>query len=117
MNEELTEKFISYCVEKVTKGVRRQIKGYVKDIQNDIGWSAKRIESLVSDFNSLLERTKYIRKDFEAIDLMLKESSEHKKLLMEMKILHNELRDKFMDFELLIIEMKQEKKIRGMSNE
>lgn len=112
-----SEKLIAYCVNKVTKGVRKQIKGYVKNIQNDISSSIKRIEYLVADFNGLLERTKYIRKDFEAVDMMLKESCDHKKMLLEMKILHNELRNKFIDFELLIIEMKQQNKIREMKHE
>ncbi len=107
---------INYFVEKITKGVRKQIKGYVVSIQNEIGWSVRRIESLVSDFNSLIDRTKYIRKDFEAIDLMLRESAFQKKLLLEMKNLHNELRDKFMDFQLLEIELKQKLEISKSKN-
>ena len=102
---------IASLVEKITKGVKKQIKGYVKSIQEEIGYSVLRIESLTQDFNSLIDRTKYIRKYFESIDLMLSESADHKKMLVEMKNLHNEMRDKFMDFQLLEIEMKQKLKM------
>lgn len=98
---------ISYFVEKITKGVKKQIKGYVKNIQDEIAWSVRRVEHSVSDFNSLMERTKHIRKDFEAIDFMLKESADNKRLFLEMKILYQEMRNELIDLRLLETEIKQ----------
>ena len=95
---------ISYFVEKITKGVKKQIKGY---IQNEIAWSARRVENSVSDFNVLVQKTTHIRKDFEAIDFMLKESADNKKLFLEMKILYQEMRNELIDIRLLETEIKQ----------
>lgn len=98
---------ISYFVEKITKGVKKQIKGYVKNIQDEIAWSARRVEHSVSDFNVLVQKTTHIRKDFEAIDFMIKESADNKRLFLEMKILYQDMRNELIDLRLLETEIKQ----------
>jgi len=40
MNDSVTDtKIIPYLVEKITKGVRKQLRGYTKQIKDEIKWS------------------------------------------------------------------------------
>jgi hypothetical protein len=105
---------IAHLVEKTMKGVRKQMRGYVREIKEEIEWSKVRITSSIKDFEELLKISKDIRKDWAAVESMLREHEQHKKLMFEMRELHEELRNELMDMKLLNIEMKQHLKGRSL---
>jgi len=107
-------KLIPFLVEKITKGIKKQMRGYVREIKEEIEWSKVRITSSIKDFEELLKISKDIRKDWAAVESMLREHEQHKKLMFEMRELHEELRNELMDMKLLNIEMKQHLKGRAL---
>ena len=113
------DKFIAYLVEKVTKGVRKQIKGYVQHIQEEINYSKQRIDYSLKDFENVYNRSKAIRADFEAFELLLDEGLKQKKLWIEIKRMLEETNNKLMDMNFLRIELENQLKAikKGLVNE
>lgn len=113
------DKFIAYLVEKVTKGVRKQIRGYVQNIQNEINSTKQRVDYSLADFKDIYDRSKRIRADFEAFEIMLDEGLKQKKLWIESKKMIEETNDKLMDMNFLKIELENQLKAikKGMVNE
>lgn len=108
-------KLIAYLVEKVTKGVRKQLKGYVQRTQEDIEWSKRSVDSRIEEFNRLCEINRDMQKEWEVVKIMLEENARMKKMIAEMRILHEQVRNELMDMRLFQVELKQELKVHMLS--
>jgi ribosomal protein S17E len=105
-------KIIPFLVEKITKGVRKQLCGYTKKIKEEIKWSELFVKTHVDEFKQLLDKSWNLKKDWRAIEMMIQENEHNKKIVYEMQLLNQQIRDEFMDLKLLNIEMQQKLKIR-----
>lgn len=113
MLAEEKNRLISYLVEKVTKGVRKQIKGYVNHIQEQIDWAKSSVDARIEEFDRLCEINRKMQKDWESVEIMLDESARMRKMISEMRVLHEETRNELMDMHLLNIELKQKLQFLG----
>jgi len=112
MNEiDLKLSLIPFLVEKVTKGVKKQIKGCVRNIQNQIEshahsvkYEAKRLEGVINNANKI--------QDWSAVSVMIQEHAQNKKLMYEMNKIHEDIRNEFLDIKLLLNEV--ELKTKGI---
>jgi len=112
MNDSVTDtKIIPYLVEKITKGVRKQLRGYTKQIKDEIKWSELFVKTQVDEFKRLVQQSLDLKKDWQAVKIMIHENEQNKKLLYQMFQINQELQDEFMDMKLLNIEMKQKLQI------
>lgn len=103
---------IAHLVEKTMKGVKKQMRGYVQQTRQEIEWSVRSIDSRIDDFERLIKTSIDMRKDWAAVEMMLREHEQNKKLMLEMRMLHEEVRNQLMDMTLLTIELQQ--KLQGM---
>jgi len=112
--DELTHevKLIPTLVEKITKGVRRQLRGYVQQTQERIECSKRSIDSRITEFERLVKITRDMQKDWYAVELMLRENESNKKLIYEIKVLYGEVRNELMDMKLLNVDLQQ--KLKGL---
>ena len=105
MNTEEEQKIIKYLIEKVTKGVRKQIKGYVKNITNQVDRRASYVGLIKDDFELLYEKSKNLRADFTALELMINEGRQNKKLMCDIHEVINDVNNRMIDLELLRCEL------------
>ena len=102
------QELIRYLVEKVTKGVKKQLKGYVTQAVETIEQNKKNIKFLCDDYERTYQKTKLLRKEFYDYEIMINEGREQKKILHDMVQMHNEIRNKLMDINFLKIEVEQQ---------
>lgn len=115
MDETVVEvKLIPFLIEKITKGVRKQLRGYVQHTQEEIMWSKRHVDNRIDDFERLMKTAFDMKKDWLAVEMMLREHEQNKKLILEMRMLHEEVRNQLMDMTLLTIELQQ--KIQGVKS-
>lgn len=116
MNENEKQELIGYLVEKVTKGVRKQLKGYIAQTIETIEQSERNIKFLVEDYEITYQKTKSLRKEFYDYELLINEGKEQKKILHWIIESHNEIKDKMMDINFLKIEIENQLKLLKMMN-
>jgi hypothetical protein len=96
---------IPYMVEKITKGVKKQLKGYVSRTQNEIedfcSNVERRINYRVKEFERLIEIGSKMEKDWAAVERMLRTNERNEKLFFDMQQIHNDLSNELMDIKLL----------------
>jgi len=114
-------KLIAFLVEKTTKGVRKQLKGFTTQIKNEIDYYAHRIKHEREEFERLVEATQRIRRDLSAIEMMIDETKRQSRLLAEMKVCYSDMKNEMMDMQLSMVEharkMESYEQRKGVKND
>lgn len=105
MDKEEETKLIGFLVEKVTKGVRKQIKGYEKEINEHIDRQVLGIKYEKEEFEALYEQSKNIRCDFHALEDMIEEGKNQRKNVILIKDCINQANNRLLDMNMLHDEM------------
>ncbi len=108
MTDDEKQELIRYLVEKVTKGVRKQLKGYVSQTVEIVSQEQSHIKYLCEDFERTYKETRELRREFYDYEIMINEGREQKKILHEILEMHNEIRNKMMDIHFLKIQVEQQ---------
>jgi hypothetical protein len=98
---------IPTLVEKITKGVRKQLRGYVQQTKDEIDNYRKSIEYRTREFEHLVKISQTLHKDWYAVEAMINETKQNKKLIYDMQVAFSKTCDELIDMKLLNIEMRQ----------
>lgn len=116
MTKDTESIMIGNLVEKITKGVRKQLRGCTTAIKEDLQSEYAMIQYKLQDWKMSLHTVELIRKDFYAVELMMKENAEYKKLYHEMRELHQQARDELIDLRLTHIKIKQDMELMKINS-